>query len=293
MLRGKYTQLFFVLFATVFATVSFGGLAQAETSPGTAEVNSSDSVVVSGTDTSSVNVSSTSQSTTTVGASSDGEVTTPPVTQSDSGSTGDIPSLSNEPTANAEEATGQNDQVHSGSNPSDPANTTSTAPGSIGGGDGFGNIKLQHVNQIEDLLPLATKAHSGDSVPLQAPINTDKNLPAPISTTGNSVLNAVSGSGGGFGGKGLAVAAVGLGQINSTQVLIIFLALLMIVGSSFISYLRRSGFSHAPRSDDSMADTFSFDTPRVEIPVLFGLRTAPVFYVASRLQLNNIKRGGE
>lgn len=284
MLRSRYSQVFFLLIATVASTVMFRSLASAETSPGTAEVNSSDSVTVTGSDTSNVDVTTSNQSSTTVGSSSDGTAITPLTTQSQNSTTVGSSSDSTNISMPSENSTQQNDQGSTlsaqsakvGSDADQSGNVVSTA----------NNIEnsLVRVSRFEDLLPMATNAKSDNSVPLQAPISSDKNLPAPVSQSG-SVLNAFSGSGSGFGGKGLAIIGTSLAQLNASRVLIIVMALLMIITSSFISFLRRSGFSHAPRSDDSMADTYSFDTPRVEIPVLFGLRTAPVFYVASRLQL--------
>lgn len=289
MIRSRRSQIVLAFLAAVAAAVLTRGVAYAETAPGNAESDSASTVEVTGTDSSNVSVTTTTDSTTTVGSSSDGSGTTPEITKSTNTSVGNDVN-SNDSTGPTEQTVQQNDQSMAPAL-ADTTQLNREAVLGIGqsGQDGGEGSAKNHPAYSHGVNKSDTQTGLGENSPLPTVPASEKNAPVPISSSGS--VNAFSSTGFGAGGKGLSAASFGLGA-PSVRIQIIILALLMVVSASFISYMRRSGFSHAPRSDDLLAVISFVTNPRVEMQAL-PVWASPAFFVASDQQLTNYRKGGE
>lgn len=280
MLKARLTKLGIMLSAVVVATVVSHGVARAEAEAGTIENNTSNEVQVTQTDNSQVDVTTQNQSTTTVGGSVDGTGTTPSITETQTNS------FSTEPAAEAGEGT-----PPSQGDLSEPTATQDSSVSQPAYGEPSGPKNLSHSGVSQSAPDVNFPAMLERKDPVQPePVKPAKEqgAPTPASPSNGSVTQVASGSGG--GGKGIAGNLFGLRTAAPARLLIVLTALLLVAANCFVSYLRRTGYSHAPRSDDSVTDEFyDYEKPRVGMQALL-IWASPAFFVAPYRQLTNLGR---
>ncbi len=255
--------------SVLVATLMVRGLAHADTDPGsTVETKSTSQVQVTNDSGSTIQVENDQQSSQSVDTSTTDQTNTVSDVKTSSAPvspTGE--SATTAPASTADSAV------------SSPTTLTSSANTPTNYTDGNGRVVNLAIPATQNpQTPIALNHSANQPTPIAPVQDNNKSLPAPTGPTG-SVAPAASGSGGGFG-RGMALRLAALRNVLPSQGSIAWLAVLLLITSSFMTYLRRSGFQHAPRSDASGSSLLSFATPRVEIQA--GPKgAAPVFIVAS------------
>lgn len=258
------------------------GVAHADAQPGTTETNSSSTVQVDqpADSNSNITVTTDNSSTTTVGPSSDGQSSTPAVTINNGDAAGGTTPTASDPNAAVVQNTEQthNDNAQPGSTVNQSGSGQNSAP-AIG------------QNNQTPAVPIAqlTRKQEVPAAPVAPPTENKSQQPAPIPTNGTiaPVLIGSSGSTGrGFSAK---TARLNVGILAGGA--LILLAFMSLVSGSFMAYLRRSRFRHAPRSDASVS-LFSFVTPSSKLQVQPAWAT-PVFFAGVNQATNTFRKGGE
>ncbi len=291
-MQSSATKLGFIVISILAAVGLARGTAHADAQPGSADTNSTSTVQVSqpADSNAQITVTNTSSSTTTVGTSSDGQTSTPSVTQ-----TGGTPGPSSPTTAlvsDPSKGTVQNAEQ------SNQSASLSQNDASVGGGAGpsqDGSLPAAtQISQIQQSVihQALVRTHAAKTSAPVAPAQENKGLPTPATSTSGSV-SPVMPVAPGSTGKGMAAKFAGLSGTIPGSAVLATLTLLLLIVSSFMSYLRRSRFQHAPRSDASPA-ALNFATPPSKLSWVLATSPVPssVLVMSDTKQLIG-RKGGE